>query len=73
MATQTSKKQTFNVEGMGCAGCASSVQNALRNLDGVSDAHVILQEEKADVTFNPDMVSEEKMRKAVDEAGYTLK
>ena len=48
---------SFDVTGMTCGGCASSVQRALSKLDGVSHAEVTLRPGVAVVAVDPDRVS----------------
>lgn len=44
------------VTGMTCAACSNSVEEALRNLDGVFTASVALLQNMADVVFDPTLV-----------------
>ncbi|MDB5047456.1 MAG: Heavy metal translocating P-type ATPase [Fibrobacteres bacterium] len=60
----------FGVEGMTCANCVGRVERALRKLPGVSDARVNLATSRADVSFDPALVDEEKLFRQVREAGY---
>lgn len=72
MSTQqaTNKQDTINVGGMGCAGCANTIQDALEILDGVTEAAVDLESDTATVTYNPDAVSSDDFKEAIEEAGY---
>lgn len=72
MATSELKKETLNIEGMHCAGCVSSVEKALANLEGVDEATVNLATETASVSYDVNKTSLVEMRKAVEEAGYSL-
>jgi len=63
---------TFAVEGMTCAGCSSSVERALSNLDGVISANVNLPAEKATVEYVPSVTGMSDFRRAVAEAGYQV-
>ncbi|MBI1880464.1 MAG: heavy-metal-associated domain-containing protein, partial [Chloroflexi bacterium] len=73
MTTQLSSTQklTLAIRGMTCAGCAASIQQALSELPGVSDAVVQLSAKQAQVTFNPAQVGLTQMVEAVTKAGYT--
>jgi len=66
------ENQTYDIEGMHCAGCAQSVEKALNNIDGVASANVNLATEKASIKFQPDETGFERFRQAVEDAGYTL-
>ncbi|MEW5961693.1 MAG: heavy metal-associated domain-containing protein, partial [Chloroflexota bacterium] len=73
MTTQLSSTQelTLTIRGMTCAGCAASVQQALRELPGVHQAVVQLSTKQAQVTFDPALVEPTKMAEAVTKVGYT--
>ncbi|MFC7362162.1 heavy-metal-associated domain-containing protein [Nocardioides astragali] len=62
--------ETYSVVGMTCDHCARSVTAEVGALPGVTDVHVDLASGRVTVAsegLNPDQV-----RKAVEEAGYTL-
>lgn len=64
------ERAVVRIGGMACAMCVSAIEAALRNLDGVVEAHVNLASEKAYVTFNSRMVGLADIKKAVTDAGY---
>ena len=63
-------KKTMMIEGMMCAHCSGRVEAALNALDGVT-AHVDLAGKRAQVTLTKD-VTDDALRKAVTDAGYTV-
>ncbi len=65
-----SKEEVFVIDGMTCAACALTVENAVKKLDHVDSAVVNLTTEKMTVDYNPDLISEEEIEKAVADAGY---
>lgn len=65
------QKIVFGVENLHCAGCVSSVQNALLEVSGVKSAKVDLVEKKATVEFDSQKCSKEQLAKAVNETGKT--
>lgn len=65
-------RKDFRVEGMSCANCAKHVQKALLSQSGVSNADVNLSSKKASVEYSPTLTSPEKLKKAVEDAGYEL-
>ncbi len=65
-----SKEEVFVIDGMTCAACALTVENAVKKLDHVDSAVVNLTTEKMTVDYNPDLISEEEIKKAVADAGY---
>lgn len=64
------KEEVFVIDGMTCAACAVTVENAVNKIDNVDSAVVNLTTEKMTVRYNPDLVSEEEIEKAVADAGY---
>lgn len=57
---------------MGCAACVARVSGAIKNQNGVLDCSVSLASNSAQVDYDPDVISPEDIRKAVQEAGYDL-
>ena len=66
------KQAVYPVEGLGCASCVARVEQALLGIEGVSEASVNLASGTARVCFDERRVSEEQLRQAVQQAGYTL-
>ena len=65
------KMKKMNIEGMMCVHCQSHVEKALNNIDGVK-ATVDLKNNCAYLELQND-VDETILRKAVEDAGYTVK
>lgn len=65
-----SKEEVFVIDGMTCAACALTVENAVKKLDHVDSAVVNLTTEKMTVDYNPELISKEEIEKAVADAGY---
>lgn len=66
-----SNQVEVEVQGMDCAGCARSVQQAVEDLPGAEAADVLLAGEKAVVTLDPDRpASRASIRRAVEKVGY---
>lgn len=63
-------KKTMNIEGMTCEHCSARVEKALNALPGVT-ATVDLAEKKANVILTGE-IGEETLRKAVEDAGYSV-
>ena len=63
---------TLGVEGMSCASCVSSVEDALRGVPGVLEVSVNLATEKARVEHTAGgAVSRRDLAAAIEKAGYT--
>ncbi len=65
-------KKKLLIEGMSCAHCVKHVQEALQAVEGVQAVTVNLEAKTAVVEFMTE-VEEEKLRTAVEEAGYDVK
>lgn len=62
--------KTFEVEGMICASCASTIEKTAQKLTGMSEASVNLASEKMTVTFDPMALSVREISDAVHASGY---
>jgi Cu+-exporting ATPase len=65
------RKSIFPVGGMTCASCVARVEEALSSVPGVISANVNLASEKATVEYT-EGTNIADLRRAVEEAGYTL-
>jgi copper ion binding protein len=64
-------KKIINIEGMSCGHCVKRVENALKEIDGIKEVEVILEENKAIIEFNGQM-EDKTLIDAIDDAGYTV-
>ncbi|XP_059657105.1 copper-transporting ATPase RAN1-like [Cornus florida] len=64
------KRIQVKVTGMTCAACSNSVEGALMAVDGVLRASVALLQNKADVVFDPNLVKEDDIKNAIEDAGF---
>ncbi len=76
MAIEAEERQTvstsLNIGGMTCAACVYHVERALNGVPGVASASVNLGVEKATVEYAPTIAGLDALRRAVEEAGYTV-
>ncbi|MDN6161385.1 MAG: heavy metal translocating P-type ATPase, partial [Atopostipes sp.] len=63
-------KKTFAIEGMTCSSCVQTVEKTTQKLKGVKNATVNLVTEKLSVEYDSSVLSEEKIKEAVSNAGY---
>jgi len=63
-------KKTFAVKGMHCASCVVVIEQSLKQIPGVKEASVNLASEKATVSYDPSLVTDEHLSSAVKGAGY---
>jgi copper chaperone len=61
---------SFEVRGMTCGGCTSSVQRAISQLDGVTRAEVSLHPGIATVVADPARVTTAQIQAAITKLGY---
>ncbi len=71
--TQSLEKIQLTVTDMTCAACSRSVERALRQTQGVSEAIVNLATGRASVVFDPEKVNRAGLAEAIEEAGYGVK
>ncbi|KAG7536401.1 P-type ATPase A domain superfamily [Arabidopsis suecica] len=64
------RKIQVGITGMTCAACSNSVEGALMNVNGVFKASVALLQNRADVVFDPNLVKEEDIKEAIEDAGF---
>ena len=67
------EEKTFIIEGMSCASCANSIEDAISSLDGVEEVTVNLTTEKMFVRFDKNVLSVGQIEQEVDKAGYKAK
>jgi len=67
-----SATKTLKIDGMHCASCVSSVENALNGIEGVSEATVNLATETAQVKYDASAVTFDDFVRAVDSVGYEV-
>ena len=68
MASQT--KTTLQIDGMHCAGCATGIEKAVRQLNGVDDCNVNFAMRSAAIAFNRSLIDQEKMIRTISDLGY---
>lgn len=65
-----SDTEVFGIQGMGCASCATKIEQATRKLPGVASANVNLATEKLSIEYNHQELTANEIMQAVKEAGY---
>lgn len=63
----------LRVPDMSCGHCEMSVQEALDELDGVERSKADHTTGEVELTYNADRVTDENLREAIEEAGYSLR
>ncbi|MFQ6051337.1 MAG: heavy metal translocating P-type ATPase [Candidatus Hydrothermarchaeota archaeon] len=67
------KRITIGLEGMTCASCAVTIENALSKLDGVSEVSVNLAAEKASIKYDSDIIGVDEILEKIREVGYEVR
>lgn len=62
----------LKVAGMTCGGCVKSIQNALNEQDGVSEATADLDSATVKVDFDPASIEEGAIKEAIEAAGFDV-
>ena len=60
----------IGVEGMTCGSCAVTTRLALSKVNGVSSAEMSFEKKEAKVTYDPALVTPDRLKAAIDEAGF---
>ncbi len=64
------KELEIGVNGMNCGHCKMAVENELKDLSGVGNAEVSLEEKKVTVSLEDESLSVDKLYEAIEEAGF---
>ena len=64
--------QKIDIEGMHCASCVAAVERSLAKVPGVKSAAVNLATESASVEYDGAQSGMDALRKAIEDAGYTV-
>lgn len=65
-------KQTIPIIGMACSACSANVEKKLNELKGINTASVSLPGRSALVDYDPETISLEQMKAAINGIGYDL-
>ena len=66
------KKISLKIEGMHCEGCSNRLTKVLKNLDGVNDAKVSLENKKADMEYDEEQINIDNIKEAISDAGFEV-
>ncbi len=65
-------KTKFQVSGMSCNGCSTSIGRALSRLDGIEKAEADFQKGSADVSYDEKAITKEKIIETIENLGYKV-
>lgn len=60
----------IRIKGMTCTSCSTTVESALKALDGVERAQVALATEEGEVRYDPKILSLNQILEAVEDTGF---
>ena len=66
------EKAKINIQGMSCNHCVQSVSSALADLPSVENIQVSLEENQASFDYNPQVLSLETVKEAIEDQGYDV-
>ncbi|HLP82569.1 MAG TPA: heavy-metal-associated domain-containing protein [Nitrosomonas sp.] len=66
------QRSVINIKGMTCMGCVNSVKNVLKNQPGIMAVDVTLEPAQATVQYEPGMVSLDRLKEAILDAGFEV-
>ena len=67
------RTEVYIIEGMSCAACSAAVERVTRKIDGVENSQVNLITNKMNITYDEGKVTPERIRAAVEKAGFGIK
>lgn len=67
------KTAIIEVEGMTCEGCEPHINETLKKLKGVISAKASYKDKNVKVVYDPNQITLEKIKKAINEIGYVAK
>lgn len=70
--SENMQTETFSIKGMRCKSCVDRIEYTIRGLEGVKAVNVDLLDEKATVTFDPQYITIDVIKKTVVSLGYTI-
>ncbi|NLC78057.1 MAG: heavy-metal-associated domain-containing protein [Clostridia bacterium] len=64
------EKITLRVNDLACPDCAGKISELLRKQKGVEDAQLSFMTGKLNVSYDPDVISLDEIKKTVSKLGY---
>jgi copper chaperone len=65
-------EKTLKVPDMSCGHCKAAVEGELNKLSGVQRANADVEKGTVEVSYDEGAVGTEDLKKAIEEAGYTV-
>jgi copper ion binding protein len=65
------KTVVFSCKEISCTGCKKHITEAIKLLDGIKSVDVNIEKKTVKVKFDESVTTIEKIKEAIEEAGYT--
>jgi len=65
-------RTTFQVKGMHCGGCSSTITATLEKVDGVIEASADHEKGLAEAVYRPRKVEADELKAEIEKLGYTV-
>lgn len=66
-------KCVIGIKGMTCTSCSTNIQETISGVSGVTDIEVSLNDNKARVHYNSDLISADEIADKIDDMGFDAK
>ena len=66
------KNIILKINGMKCTGCSQRVERALKNTDGIGSISVNLETREANISYNKDLVTYDKICETIVDLGFEV-
>ena len=63
------RKAKFQIKGMNCKSCASLIEERLKKLEGIIEAKVNFDSQKAVIFYDENKINEDRIKRVIKEAG----
>jgi len=64
------EKIILKIKGMTCSNCELKIENSLNKLSGIESANVCLSDESAEINYDKNKISKEKITEIIEKLGY---
>lgn len=66
------ERMVLAIDGMSCINCQNRIEYALKNITGVSKAKVSYSKGRAEIVFDPKILTRERIENVIQELGYSV-
>lgn len=55
---------------MKCGSCVKKIETNIKQLDGVKEVSINLEEKKGNIVYNPDQITPQKLEQSISDLGF---